>query len=178
MLGQWNCLKHGHHSLCSKMAPTGCIALWALTAYREGNRINMERSFLLRKVERGRKSKWYHTWCFACVIAETLPLAPHVFWLAWITALFPPLVAVFLCIFSSFINKINKIMLTRHIEQGSKVDFSMKVSFIDKPSLQWQGSEIVDSAHVLQLCGINRSSWFICYWANGKCNGTLGGASH
>lgn len=45
---------------------TGCPALRASTAHRVGNRINMEQSLLHRKVDRGRKSKWYHTWCIAC----------------------------------------------------------------------------------------------------------------
>lgn len=36
-------------------------ALWAFAARREGNRTNMERSFLLRKADGGRKSKWYRT---------------------------------------------------------------------------------------------------------------------
>lgn len=56
---------------------TDCIGFWASTVYRKGNRINMLRSFLLRK---GRKSHVVPYTSIACVIVQTLPMATHM-WL-------------------------------------------------------------------------------------------------
>lgn len=86
----------------------------------EENRINME-----RKVDRSRKSKWYHSWCIACVIVQTLPLAPHMFWLAWITTkflvffFFLDAVSVFLQVFPPERNKSEGLSVKwRLVEQG------------------------------------------------------------
>lgn len=86
----------------------------------EENRINME-----RKVDRSRKSKWYHSWCIACVIVQTLPLAPHMFWLAWITTkflvffFFLDAVSVFLQVFPPERNKSEGLSVKwRRVEQG------------------------------------------------------------
>lgn len=114
-------------------------------------------------------------------------LAAHVFWLVWITvkskSLLPSQQSFFFQ-FYMYYKQNKKTSLKRNVEQVRKIRFLL----LQKPLLisslhnyresLLKETGIVDGTHVIRLCGINKSSWYIHYWDNSKCNGTQGNASH